>query len=374
MTTVFDISLQAIKQVTDWMGGVATDGAANYLKDVTLLTQQNQYWDKGIVWIQSGTHSGKVVKVIGHANNKLTFYPLTSVPCVQQVETATVVGTIDPAGAGNATVIVTAAGMVNSPKTLSVAVANNDTASQVATKIRTALNADTDVTNFFTVGGSNADITLTTKIAVANDTTLNMSIANGTCTGLTAAPTSANTTAGVAGPRYTVVRKWYPWEQIVACIQSVLDETHVEGEDESLIGDGTTLEFTLPAGVYDIKRVEFERPGVTGYQPPSTHWEERNGKLVFPYGYAPVDDDIIHVFYRKPHDAVSLYSDTIHQDLNRDWLALATARELLYWGAAAYGKDPQFMIEERLNKVLAMLKGKQPRISGPDVMMQTAGG
>lgn len=370
--TVFDISLQAIKQVTDFLEGTATDGSATYLKDVLLLVQANQYWDRGTLWVKSGTHISKVIKVKGHASNKLTFDPLTSVLCVQQVETATVVGTIGAGGAGNATVILTAANMVNSPKTLSVAVANNDTASQVATKIRTALNADADVINFFTIGGSNAVITLTTKTARANDTTLNMSIDNGTCSGLTSAPTSANTTAGVAGPRYCVVRGAFPWEQLLACIQTALQETHVTGESESLTGDGATLEFTLPTDVYDIKRVEIENTG-TGYQPPSNHWEERPGKLLFGYGYAPASGNVIHIFYKKAHDEISAYSDVISNEINRDWLALSTARELLYWGAQQYGKKAEYMIEERLNKVLNTLKGKTARMDGPDVMIQSGG-
>lgn len=117
---------------------------------------------------------------------------------VLQIETATVLGTIGAGGAGNATVIVTAAGMTGSPKTISVAVANNDTASQVAGKIRTALGLDADVTALFTVGGASATVSLTRITAAANDATLNISVDNGTCSGLTAAPTSANTTAGVA--------------------------------------------------------------------------------------------------------------------------------------------------------------------------------
>lgn len=112
-----------------------------------------------------------------------------------QVETATIVGTISTAG--NATVIVTAEGMTGSPKTISVAVALNDTASQVAGKIRTALKADTDVTAKFAVSGIDASVVLTALTAAVNDATLNINIANGTCAGLTSAPTSANTIAGV---------------------------------------------------------------------------------------------------------------------------------------------------------------------------------
>jgi hypothetical protein len=122
-----------------------------------------------------------------------------------QVETATVAGTVGASGAGNATVIVTSANMANSPKTISVAVANNDTASQVAAKIRTALANDGDVNDTFSVGGTGASVVLTALQPAANDVTLNVSVDNGTSTGLTAAPTSANTTAGVAGGANSMV-------------------------------------------------------------------------------------------------------------------------------------------------------------------------
>jgi hypothetical protein len=120
---------------------------------------------------------------------------------VAQVETATAAGTIT--GSGNATVIVTAAGMTGSPKTISVAVVNGDTAATWAGKVRTALAADSAVAALFTVGGSTTAITLTrtSPAGVANDSTLNISLDNGTCTGITTAGTSTNTTAGVAGTR-----------------------------------------------------------------------------------------------------------------------------------------------------------------------------
>lgn len=121
--------------------------------------------------------------------------PVQSHTPTAQVETATVVGAIiDP---GNATVVITAAGMTGSPKTINVAVLALDDAATVAGKIRTALEADADVTALFAVSGTGADVVLTKLVPAANDATLNVSIDNGTCTGLTTAPTSANTTAGV---------------------------------------------------------------------------------------------------------------------------------------------------------------------------------
>jgi len=111
-----------------------------------------------------------------------------------QAETATAAGTIS--GSGNATVIVTALGLTGSPITVSVAVVNADTAATWAGKVRTALAAHPIIAYFFAVSGASTSIVLTTRSIRANDTTMNISLDNGTCTGITPAPTSANTTAG----------------------------------------------------------------------------------------------------------------------------------------------------------------------------------
>jgi hypothetical protein len=113
----------------------------------------------------------------------------------RQVETATVIGSIT--GNGNATVTVTGARLSTNPTAVSVAVTTADnTASLVALACRNALALNSVISNIYQVSGSGADIVLTERVANANDATLNIAIANDTCTGLTAAPTSTNTTAG----------------------------------------------------------------------------------------------------------------------------------------------------------------------------------
>lgn len=146
--------------------------------------------------ITAGGDAEVIVTAVGMANSPKAI-PV-AVAGIPQVETATVVGAIEPAGAGDADVIITAAGMTGSPKTLNVAVANDDTAAQVAGKIRAALELDEDVTAMFAVSGAGAEVILTKLAPAANDATLNIDINNGTCAGLTDAPTSADTTAGVA--------------------------------------------------------------------------------------------------------------------------------------------------------------------------------
>lgn len=136
------------------------------------------------------------------ANKIIKNFKIETIADQTQIETATVVGTISTAG--NAKVIVTAAGLTGSPKTYSVAVALSDTASQVAGKIITALQADSNLTALYTVGGTGATITLTRVSAQNTDTTLNISIDNDTCAGLISAPTSVDTQSGIANKSITI--------------------------------------------------------------------------------------------------------------------------------------------------------------------------
>lgn len=116
---------------------------------------------------------------------------------VNQVETATAAGSVT--GAGNIVVIVTAAGMSGSPITVQVAVAGTETAAQWADKVRIALRNHLVISNFFAVTGATTAVILTARVRAANDATMNISMDNNTSTGITAAPTSADTTAGVVG-------------------------------------------------------------------------------------------------------------------------------------------------------------------------------
>lgn len=121
-----------------------------------------------------------------------TSAPVNSYAGVFQVETVTVLGTVS--ASGNASCIFTT---TESEYTFYSAVVAGDIASVVAGKIRSKLNIQAEVTNFFTVGGTGAVVTLTALTAVANDAALSLVVGNSTSTGITTA-SSVNTTAGVA--------------------------------------------------------------------------------------------------------------------------------------------------------------------------------
>ena len=101
-------------------------------------------------------------------------------------------------GNGNGTFTVTAAGMTNSPKAISVGLLIGDAPADCVTKAVAALNAEGDINSwmvFYAVG-----INLYCRLieAAANDGTLNIAYADDTCAGLTDDATSEVGVAGVA--------------------------------------------------------------------------------------------------------------------------------------------------------------------------------
>ena len=183
----------------------ATPTSTNVFNDVEIGVGQTQerFADADVIYSLRAVMAGSASQLtINHESGACT--KTSWVTGTAQVETATAVGTIT--ASGNASVTITSSGMAGSPLTISVPVILGDTASAWAGKVRTALAANATIAARFTVGGTTTAISLTRLAATvgglaiysANDGTLNIALANGTCTGITAAPTSANTTAGVA--------------------------------------------------------------------------------------------------------------------------------------------------------------------------------
>ena len=160
-----------------------------------------------------------------------------------------------------------------------------------------------------------------------------------------------------------------------SAIQQALDSTWVTGIDSTLEGDGETLEFTLPTGVFDLQKIYTEDTAVAhGPKYISNHWKETaTGVVRFDYGYAPRDGETIHIHYRSRHADLADYSTVISNEINLEWLKYKAAYELLYnFGMPTYGPAPEYRIEERINKVMNASKLLTPRMI-PDIRIQTAG-
>jgi hypothetical protein len=135
-----------------------------------------------------------------------------------QVEAATLIAAAGATNvvAGTATVTITSGVVAGAASGLVITVpgltaAAHGTTALLATAIRNAIAANAAVSSKYAVSGSGPSIILTRKptstyvvnnvsipVYPATDATLNIATANGTCTGITAAPTSAGTLVGTA--------------------------------------------------------------------------------------------------------------------------------------------------------------------------------
>ena len=128
-----------------------------------------------------------------------------------QVETATASGV---SGSGDAKVTITAAGLTGSPLDVSVAVLAGDSPADVASKISAELQyagtGTSEIGAFYDIEADGSNVVFTRKtlgtytlgsdtiiMAHPDDATMNVAIDNDTCSGITPAPTSTSTTAGV---------------------------------------------------------------------------------------------------------------------------------------------------------------------------------
>jgi hypothetical protein len=181
---------------------IAKPSGTNIYNDLKLgvTTQQENFSDADVMYsiraVMVGTASTLTISQETAACTFTAFVPGTA-----QVETLTCVGTI--AQSGTAAITLTAYLIALPVKYVSVLI--GDTATVWAGKVRAALAADADFAQHFTVSGATTSIILTRKsvtiggvsIIKANDTTCNLAVANGTCTGITTA-NSANTILGAA--------------------------------------------------------------------------------------------------------------------------------------------------------------------------------
>jgi len=132
---------------------------------------------------------------------------------------AGVVGTITVTG--NCTATVTSA-LGSATGAVTVAILEDDTASMVATKIRTAFNLEATILAYYVVGGTGATVTLTTIDALGADGSLNIALIDDTSTGVITAGTSADTTGGVVAETNTLtVAQALIQESTVAEVTSV---------------------------------------------------------------------------------------------------------------------------------------------------------
>lgn len=141
------------------------------------------------------------------------------------------------------------------------------------------------------------------------------------------------TTAVGSGATYGVCTADWPryklWEFINRALREMGD---VPAQDATLTTVADQEQYTLPAGVSDVRLVEVATNTATpyGYQPYSGVWRELpSGILQFDTGRAPVDDGLlIRLTYMDAHATMDDDADTISTYVHLD---------RVIWTAAAHG-------------------------------------
>ncbi len=180
--------------------------------------------------------------------------------------------------------------------------------------------------------------------------------------------------AVAAGNTYLVSHPDFPYQELVRAVNLALNEIgKTVAVDETLDGVSGTYEYTLPGtpAISNIVKVELVRNDIPYL---SSHWQERNGKLVFDTGYSPRDGDEIHLHYLNPHAELSASSDVVDSDIDIEYLTWTAVVFALRWGLAQYQKDPQRNIAEWLNEALQRQeKAKKPNRGVPEVIVRSSG-
>ena len=156
---------------------------------------------------------------------------------------------------------------------------------------------------------------------------------------------SAQTNAPGTGVYYAVFDANYPRELLVAAINGALSELGPYPEiyeNASFITVANQESYTLPAGVYNIKKVFIATSTVAPYGwTENNGWLEHDGALYFDMSTPTTSDYLIRLYYERPHDTVIDDNDVISHAINPDLLSWTAAyRAILTRMGIAENSEP----------------------------------
>lgn len=136
-----------------------------------------------------------------------------------------------------------------------------------------------------------------------------------------------------AGDRYEVYRDNYNRFELVQAVSQALDEIGtVTQHNDTVVVDVDVDEYDLPAGVYNVVRVEEAANAAAPYGWEARYsWAENANHLIFDPGKAPANDgNLLRIWYNAPHALVVNDSDVISDYINPERLAWAAAYYAAY--------------------------------------------
>jgi hypothetical protein len=143
-------------------------------------------------------------------------------------------------------------------------------------------------------------------------------------------------------------------------------------DDDTLASVAGQLIYTLPTGVAHVTSVEIVTDDLT--QPElNTHWDERNGELIFEQYREPCADRTIHIFYEDFHPELSVDTDALSDKITDEYLVYLAARQAMRLSYKRFGKAGNESIPEWLNEAIEEAKKHiKPNQGSPRVRVRTA--
>jgi len=157
--------------------------------------------------------------------------------------------------------------------------------------------------------------------------------------------------AATTGKYYTATTKRFPIDILKNSVNRALENEigKVMLLDESITVVEDQLEYTLPDGVRDLRRVEYgnETDGFKKH----LKWREEYGVLIF-MDSAP-SEDYLRIHYASKHPALVYYDDEINETVDRDYLVVAATYFAAIWRNLRAGDD------EKINKNMVDIYGAE---------------
>lgn len=158
----------------------------------------------------------------------------------------------------------------------------------------------------------------------------------------------------VAGNLYAVTNSDYKRAHLRSAVNEAIRKYGKRrDEDITLVTVADQEEYTLPTGVSDVKEVWLATATAApyGWVHLNGYWEEIDGELVFPAGFAPaVAGYKLKVVFPAAHEDLDADADTLPLDVNEELIFWDAVTALCSDGNMRFHDDPKRDIVNKMNE------------------------